>query len=48
MVTRLLERKFGPLTLEHQALLDSATLAQLEQYADALLTASFLDEVFGS
>ena len=48
MVTRLLERKFGPPTLEHQALLDSATLEQLEQYADALLTASFLDEVFGS
>ena len=48
MVTRLLERKFGSLTTEHQALLDSATLAQLEQYADTLLTASFLDEVFGS
>ena len=48
MVTRILERKFGPLTLEHQALLDSASLEQLEQYSDALLTASFLDEVFGS
>ncbi|MDA0847433.1 MAG: DUF4351 domain-containing protein [Proteobacteria bacterium] len=48
MVTRLLERKFGPLALEHQALLDSATLEQLEQYADALLTASFLDKIFGA
>ena len=48
LVARQLERKFGPLTLEHQALLDSATLAQLEQYAGALLTASSLDEVFGS
>ena len=48
LVARQLERKFGPLTPEHQALLDSATLAQLEQYADTLLTASFLDEVFGS
>ena len=47
-MARQLERKFGPLTPEHQALLDSATLEQLEQYADALLTASFLDEVFGS
>ena len=48
LVARLLKRKFGPLTPEHQDLLDSATLAQLEQYADTLLTASFLDEVFGS
>ena len=48
MVTRLLERKFGPLTPEHQALLDSATLEQLEQYSDTLLTAASLDEVFGS
>ena len=48
LVARQLERKFGPLTPEHQALLDSATLEQLEQYADTLLTASSLDEVFGS
>ena len=48
LVARQLERKFGPLTPEHQALLDSATLEQLEQYSDTLLTASFLDEVFGS
>ena len=48
LVARLLERKFGPLALEHQALLDSATLEQLERYADALLTASSLDKVFGA
>ena len=48
LVARQLERKFGPLTLEHQALLDSATLEQLERYADALLTASSLDKVFGA
>jgi flagellar biosynthesis/type III secretory pathway protein FliH len=48
LVARQLERKFGPLTPEHQALLDSATLEQLERYSDALLSASFLDEVFSS
>jgi hypothetical protein len=48
LLLRQLERKFGPLTPEHQALLDSATLEQLEQYSDTLLTAASLDEVFGS
>jgi len=48
MVARLLERKFGPLSSQHRALLASATIEQLEQYSDALLSASSLDEVLGS
>jgi len=48
LVTRQLERKFGPLSSQHQAQLDSATLEQLEHYSDALLLASSLDEVLGS
>jgi flagellar biosynthesis/type III secretory pathway protein FliH len=46
LVARLLERKFGPLSPEHQTLLASATIEQLEQYSDALLSASNLGEVF--
>lgn len=48
LVTRQLERKFGPLSSQHQAQLDSATLEQLEHYSDALLTASSVDTVFSS
>ena len=45
LVARQLERKFGPLSPEHQTLLASATIEQLEQYSDALLSASNLGEV---
>jgi hypothetical protein len=48
LVARLLERKLGPLSPEHQAQLASANIEQLEQYSDALLLASSLDEVLGS
>ena len=47
LVARQLERKFGPLNPEHQALLASAKIEQLEKYSDALLLASSLDEVLG-
>jgi predicted transposase/invertase (TIGR01784 family) len=46
LVARQLARKFGPLSQEHQALLASATIEQLEQYSDAILSASNLGEVF--
>jgi predicted transposase/invertase (TIGR01784 family) len=46
LVARQLERKFGPLGPEQWALLESATMEQLEHYSDTLLTASSLDEVF--
>ncbi|MFZ9813579.1 MAG: DUF4351 domain-containing protein [Burkholderiaceae bacterium] len=48
LVARQLQRKFGPLSAEHQAKLDSATLEQLELYSDTLLTSSSVDEVFTS
>jgi hypothetical protein len=47
LVARLLERKFGPLSPEHQTLLASATIEQLEHFSDALLTALSLGEVLG-
>ena len=46
LVARQLERKFGPLGPEQWALLESATMEQLEHYSDTLLTASSLNEVF--
>ena len=46
LVARQLDRKFGPLGPEQWALLESATMEQLEHYSDTLLTASSLDEVF--
>ncbi|HSG20889.1 MAG TPA: DUF4351 domain-containing protein, partial [Burkholderiaceae bacterium] len=45
LVGRLLERKFGPLIPEYQSKLDSATLEQLEHFAEVLMTASSLQEV---
>ena len=47
IVGRLLERKFGPLSPKHQATLDAATIEQLEEYSEALLTSSTIDAVFG-
>jgi hypothetical protein len=44
LVGRLLERKFGPLSVAQQAKLDAATLEQLEHYAEALMTAPSLQE----
>jgi hypothetical protein len=46
VIERLLTRKFGALDVEHQQNLRTATPTQLEQYADRLLTAQTLDEVF--
>jgi hypothetical protein len=47
LLMRQLERKFGPLSPEHQAILDAATIEQLETYSEALLTSSTIDAVFG-
>jgi hypothetical protein len=46
LVEHLLERKFGPLSPEHQAKLNSASPVRLEAYFDAALTASTSKEVF--
>jgi predicted transposase/invertase (TIGR01784 family) len=48
LLMRQLERKFGPLSPEHQATLDAATIEQLEKYSEALLTSSTIDAVFSA
>jgi hypothetical protein len=45
LVGRLLECKFGPLSPEHQALLNAATIEQLGHYAEVFMTAPSLQEV---
>ena len=45
-VTRQLARRFGPLDAEVEARLSAATKDELDYWADALLTARSLDEVF--
>ena len=47
IVRRLLELKFGSLSQEVVSLLDSADEATLERYAERLLTAATVAEVFG-
>ena len=47
LLMRQLERKFGPLSPEHEAMLDVASTEQLEKYSEALLTSSTIDAVFG-
>jgi predicted transposase/invertase (TIGR01784 family) len=46
LLVRMLERKFGPLSPENQAQLNSASPVQLEAYFDAALTAPSIKEVF--
>ncbi len=46
LLERLLTRRFGPPGAETQARLKAATLEQLEQWAENLLDAATLDEVF--
>ncbi|MCM8624891.1 DUF4351 domain-containing protein [Accumulibacter sp.] len=46
VVERQLTRRFGPLDAETRARLQAATLEQLDRYADRLLDAATLDEVF--
>ncbi len=46
LLVRMLERKFGPLSPENQAQLNSASPVELEAYFDAALTASTAREVF--
>jgi len=47
LILRQLERKFGPLSPEHEAMLDAASTEQLEKYSEALLTSSTIDAVLG-
>ena len=46
MVTRLLEKRFGPLTPEIRQRIDTATIAELDQIGERLLTANTLDQAF--
>ncbi len=46
MLTRLLSKRFGPLDEAVQARLQAASLAELEAWADRLLEADTLAEVF--
>ena len=46
VIERLLARRFGPLTAETRARLQTSTLEQLDRWADRLLDAATLDEVF--
>ena len=46
MLKRLLEKRFGKLPRQVQTSLKNATLAELEQWGSALLTATSLDEIF--
>ncbi|MCM8567542.1 DUF4351 domain-containing protein [Thauera linaloolentis] len=47
MLTRLLTRRFGPLDAAVSERLQKATSAELEQWADNILDARRLEEVFG-
>jgi flagellar biosynthesis/type III secretory pathway protein FliH len=46
VVERQLARRFGPLAAETRARLQAATLEQLDRWADRLLDAATLEEVF--
>ncbi len=48
MLTRQLTRRFGPLDTAVSERLRHATSAQLERWADNILDARTLDEVFGA
>ena len=45
---RLLERRFGPLPPTLESRLRDATVADLERWADRILDAGTLDEVFAA
>jgi len=47
-LVRLIAKRFGPLNAETQARLKTATLEQLEQWADNILDAVTLEDVFKS
>ncbi|ENO86289.1 DUF4351 domain-containing protein [Thauera linaloolentis] len=47
VLTRLLTRRFGPLDAAVSERLQKATSAELEQWADNILDARRLEEVFG-
>lgn len=45
-LARLIERRFGPLTAETRAHLENANQQQLEIWADRILDAKSLEQVF--
>lgn len=47
MLVRLLTRKFGPLPDAAQTKITTASVQRLDEWADRLLTATTLDEIFG-
>jgi hypothetical protein len=47
LLERQLSRRFGPLIPDIRALLSNASLDELEQWADNILDAKTLEEVFG-
>jgi predicted transposase YdaD len=46
MIARLLEKRFGQLPYSLKIRLEQATLAELEQWATELLTATCLEDIF--
>ncbi|MFB8831256.1 DUF4351 domain-containing protein [Azotobacter sp. CWF10] len=48
LLARQIERRFGPLTPAHQQQLANADEAQLEAWADAVLTAQSVEELFSA
>jgi hypothetical protein len=48
LLRHLLERRFGPLPPEFESRLRAATSAELERWAEAVLAAASIEEVFGS
>jgi hypothetical protein len=48
LVVKLLTRRFGPLTQQVEARIAEASIAQLDEIGERLLTAQTLDEALGS
>ncbi len=48
MLLRLLDRRFGPLSASVNERVGAASAVELERWADAILDARTLDEVFGT
>ncbi|MEX3557151.1 MAG: Rpn family recombination-promoting nuclease/putative transposase [Burkholderia sp.] len=48
LLARQIERRFGPLEMEHQQRLEQAAVGQLDAWGDAILTAQSLDELFAT
>jgi hypothetical protein len=46
MLHRLVTRRFGPMSVETGSRLENATIEQLEQWADNILDAPRLEDLF--